>query len=425
MPNRPIGKTLRTAIAIVPIIAAAAAAADWPNFHGPDRTNKSAEAGLLKQWPKEGPALIWMASGVGNGYSGAAVSGGAVYTAGVKNNANYVFAFSSAGKLLWEKPAGKVWEATRAFARSYNGTRSTPTVEGGAVYYLSDIGFLIALDAKTGAAKWSVDLRAKYDGEIPDYGYSESPLVHGNRLYCSPYGKKASVVCLDKNTGKPIWEAPAFNTGADGGDAGFASFIMVENSGYKQLISQSRTFLYGMDSETGKTLWKAPFLNSRENNCTDAVYSDGYVFVTSGYGRGSMLVKLSKKGDGVAAEVVYDNSKMMDNHHGGVVLHNGYIYGSGHNSAGWFCLEMKSGKQMWKTAGKGSLTFADGMLYVYDEKGTVSLVKATPEAYTEVSSFKVPEGGMKSYFWAHPVVSNGVLYVRYANDLYAYDVKGK
>jgi outer membrane protein assembly factor BamB len=411
-------KIFRAAAVIVSVAAATAFSADWPCFHGADRTNKSTETGLLKQWPKDGPKLLWTATGLGEGYSSVSTSGGNVYSAGVKGGVNYVFAFDNAGKRLWEKPAGKAWEATRAFARAYAGARGTPTVSGGVVYYLSDTGLLVALDAKTGAEKWSLNIREKYGAEIPEYGYSESPLADGDRLYVAPYGSKASVLCLDKNTGKPIWEAAPI-----AGVSGYASHILADNGGYKQLIALTADVLYGIDSKTGKLLWTVPFKNSRDNNCADAIYSDGCVFASGGYGRGSILVKLSQKDGGVAADKVYD-IKLMDNHHGGVILHNGNLYGSGHESRGWSCLDFKTGKQRWNTKGKGSLTFADDMLYLYDEDGTMTLAKAAPEAYSAVSSFAVPPGG-KGAYWAHPVVSNGILYLRHADNLYAYDIKVK
>jgi len=413
-----------TAVLIITLTVITAAAGDWPDWHGPDRTNKSKETGLLKQWPKEGPALLWTAKGLGDGYSTVSTFGGTIYTAGVVDNMNYVFAFDLGGKLLWRTPAGGVWEATRAFARAYRGSRATPVVNDGMVYYLSDTGLLVALDAKTGAQRWSLNIREKYNAAMPEYGYSESPLIVG-RLYVAAYGKKAGALCLDKKTGKVIWESAPKATTANRGDPAYTSFIWAENSGYRQLISFSSTHVYGIDSETGRYLWTVPMHNSRDNNCADVIFHDGHVFASTGYGIGSKLIKLEPKGKSdVSATVVYE-TKLMDNHHGGLVLHEGHVYGAGHESAGWFCLDFKTGQQKWRQAGKGSMTFADGMLYMYDEKGTMSLVKATPSAFTPVSSFEVPSGNMKSHFWARPVVSNGVLYVRYADHLYAYDIKAK
>ncbi|MCL2689676.1 MAG: PQQ-binding-like beta-propeller repeat protein [Chitinispirillia bacterium] len=412
-------KVFRAVVVFVSVLCTAAFSLDWPCFHGLDRTNKSKETGLLKKWPDKGPTLLWTAAGLGTGYSGVSVVGGMVYTAGSKDKVNNVFAFEPSGKLVWQAKAGAAWEASAPFARAYHGTRSTPTIDGGVAYYLSDAGYLAALDAKTGAKKWSVDLHKKYEAQMPMFGYSESPLIDGDKLYAAPYGKNVTAVALDKNTGKVIWESPRVE-----GTGGYASFVIAENSGFRQLIAFTSHHVYSLDSKTGKLLWTVPLNNRTNNNCTDITYHDGHVFATTGYGTGSILIKLTAKAGGVTAQKVYD-TKLLDNHHGGVILHNGYLYGSGHDSKGWFCLDFKTGKQMWNNPrGKGSVTFAEGMLYFYDEEGTMSLVRATPEKFDLVSSFKVPSGG-RGAFWAHPVVSNGVLYLRHADNLYAYDIKNR
>jgi len=365
-------KTLCAITAVISITAATAFPADWPNFHGPGRTNKSAETGLLKSWPAGGPRLIWTASNIGTGFSGAATANGVVYTAGVRDNASFVFAFNTAdGKPLWETRVGSAWVADRAFARRYHGSRATPTVAGGMVYFLSDAGILAALDARTGAQRWNLNIQEKYDAPLPGFGYSESPLVIGDRIFVSPYGKKATIVALDRNTGKPVWETKGI-----AGGAGYASPVAIQNSGLTQLVSFTDEFLYAVNAADGKVLWTVPVTNSRKNNCNDIVYHDGHVFATSGYGRGALLVKLEPKtGGGVNATKVYDVTR-MDNLHGGVILHEGRLYGSGHESRGWFCLDFKTGRQIWNAPGKGSITFADGMLYLYDEDhGTVSLAR--------------------------------------------------
>ncbi|MDR0306021.1 MAG: PQQ-binding-like beta-propeller repeat protein [Chitinispirillales bacterium] len=419
-----MAKYFRAVCVLVCAMFAFAFSSDWPCFHGSDRTNKSKETGLMKKWPDKGAVLLWKASGLGDGYSGVSVSNGIIYSAGSKNKVNNVLAFNTAGKLLWEKQTGKAWEASAAFARAYHGTRSTPTIDNGIAYYLSDAGLLVALDAKSGAEKWSVNLQEKYDAGMPMFGYAESPLIDGDRLYVAVYGKKATAVCLDKNTGKVIWESPVVKNNIGKGPAGYASFVIVENSGFRQIVAFTSDNVYSLDSKTGAILWTVPLNNKTDNNCTDIIYHDGHIFATTGYGTGSILIKLDAKDGKTTAEKVYE-TKLLDNHHGGVILHNGYVYGSGHESKGWFCLDFKTGKQMWNhTRGKGSVTFAEGMLYFYDEDGTMSLVKAQPEKFEVVSSFKVPSGG-KGAYWAHPVVSNGVLYLRHADNLYAYDIKAK
>lgn len=386
----------------------------WPSFHGPDRSNKSAETGLLKEWPEAGPGLLWTVSGLGEGYSSVSIAEGYLFTAGMIEQQTYVFAFDLEGNQVWKKPNGQAWEATRDHARAYGGSRSTPTYDEGIVYHLGELGRLAAFEYKTGKEVWSLELREQFDAEIPEYGYAESVFIDGDKLYCSPAGKRGYMVCLNKKDGKLIWvnnEIP--------GTVGFSSLVMFEYGGYQQLTGLSSNCIYGVDSKTGKMLWHVEYENSRSNNVMDPIFHDGYIFASSGYGKGSILLNLNTSGGEIKPETIW-HTDLMDNHHGGVILHKGYLYGAGHNSRGWFCLDFMTGKQMWKSGGKGSLTFADDMLYCLDERGIMTLVKATPEAYVESGRYEVPEGG-KAMHWAHPVVSGGRLYVRHDDKLFTYD----
>ena len=393
-------------------------AGEWPSFHGPDRTNKSSETGLLKEWPEEGPELAWSVSGLGEGYSTVSIAEGYLFTAGIIDKTTYVFAFDLNGKLIWKKPNGQSWETTRSWATGYTGSRSTPTYDNSVVYHLGELGQLTAFDYRTGNEIWSISLREKYDAEIPEYGYSESVYIDGDHLYCNPAGKKGYIVCLDKNNGELIW------TNADiPGNVGFCSSVLFDHGDYRQITGLSSNSVYGVDSKTGKLLWVVNFENDRSNNVTDPIFYNGYVFASSGYGKGSILIKLTPSGNNIIPEIVWQTD-LMDNHHGGIILHDGYLYGSGHNARGWFCLDFLTGKQMWKSNGKGSLTFADGMLYCLDERGRMTLVTATPEKNNEVSTFEVPSGG-KGMHWAHPVVCNGRLYIRHTDKLFVYDIKGE
>jgi hypothetical protein len=205
------------------------------------------------------------------------------------------------------------------------------------------------------------------------------------------------------------------------GTEGYTSMVIDEYGGSRQIIGASSNCFYGVDTRTGKLLWKVDFQNERELNLTDAIVYNDHVFITSGYGIGCRLLKLNASANGFVPETVW-NSELMDNQHGGVILHNGYLYGSGTNSRGWFCLDFLTGKQVWNTNGKGSLTFADGMLYLLDERGTMKLVRATPDKYELKGDFKVPSGG-ESMYWAHPVVCGGRLYVRHGDKIFAYALK--
>jgi outer membrane protein assembly factor BamB len=391
---------------------------EWPCFNGPDRTNKSTETGLLKDWPKDGPKLKWTVSGLGEGYSSVSLGGGFLYTAGKNSNQTCVFCFDMEGRPVWKKPNGEAWSTTLSYASSYTGARSTPTYDNGLLYHLGELGRLTVFNAKTGDVIWQKELAKDFDAEVPEYGYTESVLVDGDYLFVRPFGKKGFQVCLDKRTGELIWASNEI-----GGKPGFCSMVLDEFGGYHQIIGSVGDGYYGVNAQNGKLLWKAEIVNQRELNISDAIVYKNYIFVSSGYGKGSILYRLKTSGNEIVPEIVWQ-SALMDNHHGGVILHNGFLYGAGSNSRGWYCLDFETGKEMWKTGGKGSLTYADGMLYLLDERGNMKLVKAAPEKFEVLGDFNVPKGG-EGMYWAHPVVCGGTLYIRHTDKLYAYDISGK
>lgn len=391
---------------------------EWPCFHGADRQNKSAETGLLKTWMADGPRLLYTISGLGEGFSSVSIGGGLIYTAGRIGNQSYIFTFDLKGKPVWKKANGDAWSVSVSWASSYNGPRSTPTYENGTVYHLSENGRLTAFRSKDGNVLWTRDLPKEFNAEMPMYGYAESVLVDGENLFVRPGGKKGYQVCLNKRTGQTIWtnsEIP--------GEYGYNSMVIMDFGGFRQVIGASTTCYYSLETKTGKLLWKYDFMNRYEVNCTDAITFNDYVFLTSGEGKGCGLIRLKKSGNGITTEKVWE-TELLDNYHGGVILHNGYLYGSGNLSRGWYCIDFLTGKSLWKTAGEGSLTYADGMLYLYDEKGTMKLVKASPEKFEKTGEFKVPRGGTGP-FWAHPVVCGGRLYLRHADKIFVYNVSSK
>jgi outer membrane protein assembly factor BamB len=375
----------------------------------------SQETGLSKVWPETGPGLIWTITGLGKGYSSVSIAGGLIFTSGQKKDQTYVFAFDLNGNLVWEQPNGPSWETEMPWARTYNGARSTPTYDKGVVYHLGELGRLAAFQAKTGEEIWSIELREKFDAEIPEYGYSESVFVEGKYLYCCPAGKEAYIACLHKKSGEVIWvnkEIP--------GTVGFSSLVKFDHAGYSQLAGLSSNSIFGVDSETGKLLWTHDFKNDRDNNVCDPIYHNGHLFASSGYGKGSILLRIIPSGKELETRIVWQ-TELMDNHHGGVILHEGYLYGAGHNSRGWFCLDFMTGEVVWKSHGKGSITYADEMLYCLEERGIMRLVEAIPDSYVEHSRFLVPEGG-KGMHWAHPVVCGKRLYIRHEDKLFAYNI---
>ena len=406
-------------ILIVTVVSFATDNMSWPCFHGPKRDNLAAETGLMQAWPQDGPELLWTASGIGHGYSTVSIAGDRIYTAGMIDKQTYVMALDLSGKQLWQKLNGQSWQASKqqSWAVPYAGARGTPTVDGDTVYHLSDLGRLTAFDVLTGEERWHLDIMKTFKAGRPEYGYSESVLIHGDVLICCPAGEDGYIVALEKGTGRTLWA----NT--DIKDAvGNCSVVLARIEDSQQLITLSASRILSFDPNNGHLLWDYEFANKRENNVADVVVSDGLIFASSGYGKGSILLQPKRKANGKFSVEPIWTSELLDNHHGGVLLVDGSLYGAGHEARGWFCLDFKTGGKLWQTRGKGSLTYADGHLYCLGERGTMALVKAIPEKWDQVSSFRLPRGGEGPY-WAHPVVCGGRLYVRHSDQLYAYDIR--
>ena len=403
----------------IPVFAFAGDKEAWPCFHGPQRNNLSSETGFLQKWPQDGPKLLWTNSDIGHGYSSVAIARERVFTAGMVDKQTYVTALDMSGRKLWQTLNGQSWQASarQTWAVPYAGSRGTPTVDGDTVYHLSELGRLAAFDVQTGQEKWSIELQKAFDAEQPEYGYSESVLINVDTLYCCPAGDKGYIAAIEKDTGKILW------IGAQIKDAvGNGSLVLAEVEGVEQLITMSATRVLGFDSKDGNLLWAYPFANKRENNCADVIVNDGLVYAASGYGGGSILLHPQRQADEKFSVEPVWQSELLDNHHGGVLLLDGYLYGAGHEARGWFCMDFKTGKRMWNEPGKGSLTYADGRLYCLDERGIMTLIRATTEKWDPVGSFRPPRGD-KGLFWAHPVVCGGRLYIRHSEKLFVYDIK--
>ena len=390
-------------------------AADWPQFRGPNRDNLSRETGLLAEWPKGGPALAWKAQGLGKGYSSVAVVGNRIYTAGEDANASYVRALSTDGKHVWRAELGKP-----GAPGGYDGTRATPTVADGVIFMLGQNGDVLCVSAANGKEKWRKNMRKDFAGQVGDWGYSESLLVDGERLIVSPGGKGGTLAALNKTTGEVIWRSTKFTDSAE-----YVSPILTTIGGVPQYVQLTQRSLAGIEPKTGDVLWVTARKGSTAVIPTPVVEND-LVFVTSGYGVGCNAFKITKSPGGFSAEETYSNKDMAD-HHGGVILKDGFVYGHS-DSKGWICMDVKTGEVKWsdKGVGKGSVTFADGHLYCRSEggKGQVALVEATPTGYKETGRFEQPDRSTKNS-WAHPVVANGRLYLRDQDALLCYDIKAK
>ena len=406
--------TVLWSLAIALPVTAQPAPGDWPQFHGPRRDNISAETGLLKSWPEGGPRLRWRARGLGHGFSGVAVKDGRIYTAGNVGAQSVITALDLAGKTRWQVPCGGAW--TRKGL--YPGTRATPTLDGDRLYYETPLGDVTCRDANSGKEIWGVNILSRFKGKNITWALSESLLVDGDRLICAPGGPEAGLVALNKRTGEVVWRC------ATGDSAGYASPILAEYKGLRIIVTLTLKAMIGVDADSGKLLWRVEHVSYADENVLRPVYQDGHVLVST-VAAGTRKWRIDVDGKTASVQEVW-NSKQMDNHHGGVVLLDGHLYGSScaFNRNKWICLDWETGKMRYVDAGvgKGSLTVADGMLYILGERGSMGLVRPSPEAHTVVSRFELPKGG-EGMWWAHPVVCDGRLYVRHGEFLYAYDVR--
>ncbi len=391
--------------------------ASWPQFHGPKRDNKSLETGLLKEWPSEGPKLLWTARGIGSGFATVAIADGFICTAGNIKDRTVVTALDPDGKIQWQADAGPPWRQTHL-----SGSRGCPTVDGNRVYYESPHGQVVCLEAKTGKTIWLLNLFQKFGGQNINWALAEGLLIDRDRLICCPGAPGAGVVALDKYSGKTVWVCKETQD-----QAGYASPILVNYQGLPQVITMTAKAAIGVHADTGALLWRFEHTTPFDENILMPIYHDGHVFIDSGHKSGGELLKLKVSGNSCTVEVAW-RTKALDNQHGGILLLDGYLYGASHksNPGRWICLDFQTGQPAYiaDSIGKGSLTYADGMLYLFNESGTVALVPATPKGHIVVGRFDIPRGGTGPT-WAHPVVCGGRLYLRHADYLFAYDLRKK
>lgn len=418
-------RTWLASLIVLPFLLTAASGADirggdaptrdWPAWRGPHRTARSSETGLLQSWPEGGPRLLWTATGIGEGFSTPSVAGKFIYVMGNRDGNELIFALDrgSQGKIVWQHALGPV----RHDGGGYPGPRSTPSVDGRRVYALGLNGDLVCLDAQRGNELWRHNLKEDFDGQVGGWGYSESVLVDGPWVVCTPGGKRATLLALNKTDGKPVWESPV------GDVADYSSIMPIEVAGLKQYVQLTKQGVVGVKADDGTFLWRYNAPANGTANAATPIFADDSVFAASGYGQGGGRVGLTREADAIRAEEIYFTKKMK-NHHGGMVLIDGYLYGA--DEAILTCLDFKTGDVKWqdRAPGKCSILYADGMLYCRSEGGPMSLVKATPDGFELAGHFDQPDRSQRQA-WPHPVIADGRLYLRDQDKLFCYDVRAK
>jgi len=383
---------------------------DVAQWRGTNRDGIYNEKGLLKKWPDAGPKLLWHYEGLGDGHTSAAVTSKAIFITGMVNGQGWAYSFDLNGKLLWKKEYGKEW------AESHNGVRSTPLVVGDKLYLETGYGQIHCLKTADGTSVWTVDLEKQYGAKNIKWGYTENLMYDGNVLYCTPGGTGASVVALDRNTGKMIWKAKSIDE-----TSAYCSPMIVNLKERRVLITFLQTSICGFDVSNGDVLWKFAHTVSPDVHPNTPVYKDGLLFCTTGYGKGSVMLKLAA--DGKSVTEVWKH-EMLDPKIGGVVLLNGTIYGGGDRNRFLFGLDWLTGKELFKikdnNLAPSNIIANDGLLYIYAESGKVSLAEPKADGVNVISSFDVPYGTMTH--WAHLVIKDKKLYVRHGNSLMVYDL---
>ncbi len=407
-------------------VTASAAAPDWAQFHGPNRDNLCQETGLLAEWPEGGLKLVWQMNGMGRGFSSLAIVGGKFYTMGDRDGAQYVMAFDLASrKELWATRVGPPHEA------GDGGPRCTPTVDGELLYVVGTDGDLVCAETATGKVRWKKHFGRDFGGKMMSiWRFSESPLVDGEKVVCTPGGADATLAALDKTTGEVIWKSampPIGDRGKDG--AGYTSIVAAELAGRRQYVTVVGRGAIGVDARTGKFLWGYNRVANGVANITSPVIRGNHVFVTTSYRTGCALLEIVPDGDGTRAnEVYFFDHNHFANHHGGVVLVGDYLYGGdGQNNGTLTCLEFLTGKIAWKEPPLGrrsaAVLYADGRLYYRYEDGLMALVEAAPDGLRVKGTFRTAVVNGPS--WPHPVIHDGKLYLRDQDVLMCYDVKAR
>ena len=385
-------------------------AKDNLQWRGVARNGIYNETGLLKEWPATGPKLLWNFEGLGQGFTSVTVVDNKLYTTGLVDGKGMAFCLNTEGKLLWKVEYGKDW------TESYPGTRTTLIYHKDKLYLATAYGEAICMDASNGKKLWSVDMQTKYGSRTPKWGVVEAPVVLDDKVFFTPGGTEVVLVALNINNGAEIWKSKA-----TGDASAYCSPQLVNHKGRNILVTSLTNNIAGVDALNGKLLWSVPQTNVYSIHPNTPLYKDGCVYSITGYKTGGVMFKISDDGNSVTE--LWRNTT-LDSQMGGAVWINNYIIGSGHqNDRNWQCLDGKTGNVLHKTnaIGKGVVIYADGLLYCYADNGEMGIMEINENGFNLKSKFRVEYG--TEQHWAHPVIVNGVLYIRRGNALMAYNIK--
>jgi len=404
-------KRSQLAILIFLVMVSCKDKSELSQWRGPDRNGKYTQTGLLKQWPEGGPELLWSYEGLGAGHGSASIAEDQLFILGMPDTIGIIYCFNMKGDLLWQKDYGPEWHT------NYTGPRSTPTVKGGLLYFVSGRGVAFCMDTKNGELIWKRDMFESFDASETSWGIAESPLLDGDRIILTPGGPLHNVVALDRFTGETIWTSKG-----NGEQSAYCSPIMVEHNDTQLIVTMTAESVLGIDAVYGQTLWRIPHKQGNKIHANSPVYHDGRIFCASAHAdttMGHLMIQVSE--DGKTAEVGWRNEEWF-NLLGGIIVHEERLYSSTFNKKEWYCLDAATGQLEYvsdQVAG-GATIFAEGLFYCYGTEGVMALIEPNDMDCKVISSFVVPLGSDEH--WAHPVIDKEVLYIRHGNALMAYDI---
>lgn len=382
---------------------------DW---RGPDRQGIYYETGLLEIWPDGGPELLWSFEGLGAGHSSPGIGNNRVFVTGMPDTIGVLYSFDMQGNLLWQKEYGEEWHL------NYTGSRSTPLVKDELIYFISGMGVVFCFRANNGEEVWSVDMLNDFDGKNIRWGISESVLIDGDRLICTPGGGKHNLVALNRFTGETVWSS----TGS-GEQSAYCSPLLLEHNGTRLIITHTASSVIGIDANTGENYWKVPQIQTHKIHANTPVYDNGIVYCSSTYHKegNSGLLALELSSDGKNVKQLFRNENYK-NLMGGIVLIDGMIYGSAYRKKNWYSIDAVSGVEnvISSDLNGGVIVYAENLFYCYSVEGEVALVKMSPDVFQIISKFEVPLG--TNQHWAHPIIHDKRLYIRHGGAIMVYDI---
>jgi outer membrane protein assembly factor BamB len=393
-------------LVLLPLLAYPQNPTKW---RGPNRNGYYNETGLLKEWPAGGPEILWQYDKLGEGYSSPAFGNGRIYISGMEDQTGYVYALEQDGRLIWKTPYGKEW------LKSYPGSRGTPVIDEDRLFILSGMGRLSCFSANSGQLLWTKDLFTEFGGRNSEWGLAETVVIYGEKLICTPGGRIHNIIALNKMNGELIWTSKGM-----GEISAYCTPLLVKIDDRNLLITHTAKNIIGVDADDGEFLWNYPHVNIYDIHPNTPLYHDGQVFCFSGYGKGGVMLRLNEDGSKVTKMWFCET---MDSRIGGAVYMDGYLYGSGDKSREWQCIDWSSGRMRYdsKEIGNGVVIAAEGLLYIYSQRGELALVKPGPSSFEIISETRISTGS--GQHWAHPVIDNGRLFIRHGNALIAYKIK--